>query len=126
MVFAIAGLLLALTTPSQQAAAAVDATGRWEGTLTNQRPDGGSQENSALILLKQKDAVLTGTVGADDSDRHPITNGKIEGNKVTLFATSQNSGAEFRIELTLEGDDLKGTITSGERKGTLALHRVKQ
>ncbi len=126
MVFATVGLLLTLASPAQQpAAAAVDVTGRWEGTLSNARPDGGTEENPALIVLKQKDSVLTGTVGADDSDRHPITSGKIEGNKLTLFATSKNSGTEFKIELTAEADDLKGTISSGERKGTLQLHRVK-
>lgn len=124
MVFAIASILLTLTAPAHQATT-VDATGRWEGTLAGQRPDGGTDEGPALIILTQKETVLTGTVGADDSDRHPITKGTIEGNKLTLFATSGDGNREFKIELTIEKDEMKGTISAGERLGNLLLRKVK-
>ena len=119
MVFAMAGLMLILV------AAPADVTGKWEGTLTGQREDGSKNEDTALMILAQKETTITGTVGGGESDQHPITSGKIEGNKITLEAKSA-SGREFHIELTLENDELKGTIAAGGgRLGQLQLRKKK-
>jgi len=119
MVFAMAGLLLTLATVP------ANVTGKWDGTLTGQREDGTKKEDTALLILEQKDTTITGTVGGSESDQHPITSGKIEGNKITLDAKSVN-GREFHIELTLENDEMKGTIVTGERRGELQLRRKKE
>jgi hypothetical protein len=119
MVFAIAGLLVTL------AAAPANVTGKWDGTLTGQREDGSKNEDTALMILEQKETTITGTVGGSDSDQHPITSGKIEGNKITLEAKSAN-GREFHIELTLENDELKGTIATGGRLAQLQLRKRKE
>jgi hypothetical protein len=119
MLFAMAGLMLTLI------AAPANVTGKWDGTLTGQREDGSKNEDTALMILEQKDSTITGTVGGSESDQHPITSGKIEGNKVTLVARSAG-GREFLIELTIDNDEMKGTIVAGERRSELQLRRRKQ
>lgn len=121
MLFAVAGLTMALTI-----GAPVDVTGKWDGKVISQGQDGGTNENAALLILTQKDGTITGTLGGDEGDQHPITTGKIEGNKVTLLAKHTENGREFRIELTVEGDDMKGTVASGERRAELVVKRRKQ
>lgn len=120
MVIAMASLLLALvaTTPA-------DVKGKWDGTVTSQRDDGTADEDSALLILDQEDTTITGTVGSDEADQHPITSGTIEGNKITLVAKNTNNGREYRIELTLEQDEMKGTVTSGDRRGQVRATRRK-
>ena len=120
MLIALASLLLTLT-----AEVPVDVSGKWDGTVTAQRQDGSTNEDSALVILTQKDGTITGTVGGGESDQHPITSGKIEGNKVTLLAKHTENGREFRIELTVENDEMKGTVVSGERRGEVVLKRRK-
>jgi hypothetical protein len=119
MVFAMAGLVLTLV------AAPADVTGKWDGTLTSQREDGGSDENTALLILAQKDTTITGSVGGSETDQHPISSGKIEGNKITLVAKTSD-GREFHIELTLDNDELKGTVVAGERRGQLLVRKRKE
>jgi hypothetical protein len=109
MVLIATGLLAALL-----AAAPADLTGTWDGTITATRD------------LQQKGRVLTGTVGEHENDRHPITSGTIDGNTVTLLVTHARNGREFKIELTVDGDEMKGTMSSGEHRGTIAFKKRKE
>jgi hypothetical protein len=45
---------------------------------------------------------------------------------VTLVAKHEKNGREYHLELTLEGDTMKGTLTSGERRGELLVKRRKE
>jgi hypothetical protein len=120
MTLAVLGLAVAL------AAAPANVTGTWEGTLTAQRGDGSTREDKALLILTQKDGTVTGTIGGGEDDQHPITTGTVDGNKVTLAATT-DGGREFHIELTVESDEsMKGTIKSGERHATIAVKKRKE
>lgn len=74
-------LLLALMAPPQ-----VNLSGKWDGSITGQRNDGTEAKEPVLLILEHKDKSLTGTVGRDESDRHPVTSGTIEGNRVVLQA----------------------------------------
>jgi hypothetical protein len=121
MVIAPAVLLLALTTTVP-----ADVKGKWDGKLTAQRDDGSTSEDTALLILDQKDTTITGTLGGSETDQHPITSGTIEGNKIVLLAKNANNGREYRLELTLEDDQLKGTVTSGERRGQLIAKKRKE
>lgn len=120
MILAV-GLVLALAT-----APAVDVKGKWDGTITGQRPDGTTSDDKALLILDQKDTTVTGTVGGSETDQHPITSGTIEGNKLTLLAKNVNNEREYRIELTIEGDEMKGTLTSGDRRAQIVAKRRKE
>ena len=50
----------------------------------------------------------------------------IEGNKITIQAKHTTNDREFRLELTVEGDEIKGTLTSGERKADLVAKKRKE
>jgi hypothetical protein len=119
MVFAIASLLVALVS-----AAPADVKGKWDGTLTSPREDGGTKEDTALLILDQKDNTITGSVGGSEEHLFPISSGTIDGNKLVLTAKDEN-GREFRLELTVENDELKGTVASGEMQAKLLAHKRK-
>lgn len=121
MVLAVAGLVLTMA-----AGAPADVKGKWEGKLTSKAEDGTTREDTALLILDQKETTITGTVGGDEADQHPITSGTIDGNKVTLLAKNANNGREYRIELTVENDEMKGTVTSGDRVGQVLLKKRKE
>jgi hypothetical protein len=121
MLLAVASLSLALVVGS-----AAEVKGKWDGKVTGQRPDGTASEDTALLILDQKDSTVTGTVGGSESDQHPITSGTIEGNKVTLVAKNTQNGREYKLELTLEAEEMKGTLTSGERKAQLVVKKRKE
>jgi hypothetical protein len=112
MGIAALGLVLALV------AAPANVTGKWDGKITSQRDDGTAREDTALLILEQKDAVVTGTIGGSETDQHAITSGSVVDNKVTLKATTPN-GRELTLELTLDNDELNGTISNGERQGKI-------
>lgn len=120
MVLALAGVLMATL-----AAQPATVTGKWGGTLVGQRDDGEKREDTALLILTQKGTTITGTVGGNENDRHPITSGKIDGNKIALEATLQN-GRVMTFALVVENDGMKGTITSGERTAQIALKKLKE
>jgi hypothetical protein len=121
MLFAVAGLSLALVMGS-----AADVKGKWDGKITGQRPDGTTSEDTALLILDQKDSTITGTVGGSETDQHPITSGTIADNKVTLVAKNTRNGQELKLELTIEADQMTGTVASGERRGQLVVKKRKE
>jgi hypothetical protein len=120
MTLTVLALLAALV------AAPADIKGKWEGTVTSQRPDGTTSETPALLVLDQKDGAVTGTIGGSETDQHPITSGSIDGSKVVIDAKQTNNDREFHLELTVENDEMKGTVKSGERTGQLTLRRRKE
>jgi hypothetical protein len=119
MVMAVALLV------SSMIASAADVTGKWEGKITGQREDGSTSEDTALLILEQKGTAISGTVGGNEEDQHPITSGRIEGNKITIAAKNANNGREYQLELTLDGDGMSGTLVSGNRKGQIAVKKRK-
>jgi hypothetical protein len=121
MILAVGGLLLALAT-----APAIDVKGKWDGTITAEKSDGTKSDDAALLILDQKDTTVTGTVGGSETDQHPITSGTIEGNKLILLAKNANNEREYRIELTIEGDEMKGTLTSGDRRAQIVAKKRKE
>ena len=88
-------------------AMAADVTGKWTGTLTQEN----GEAHTALLVLKQDGAAITGTAGPDENEQLPIQTGKIDGNKVVL-EISPNEGAIYHLELVLDGDHLKGDVTA--------------
>jgi hypothetical protein len=100
--------------------------GRWSGTITATRGDGSTSNDNALLILDQKDTAITGTVGGNDDDQHPITSGKVDGKKIIIDARHAENGREYHFELTVENDEMKGDITSGGRKAVLTVKREKK
>ena len=121
MLVAMAALIVSLTTGPVTA----DITGKWDGTINATAPDGTARQDSALLILTQKDKAITGTFGGNEDDQHPIVSGSIDVNKVTILAKNQRGDREYKLELTLEGDEMKGKLSSGERTADLALKKRK-
>ncbi len=121
MLFAVAALSLSLV-----AGSAADVTGKWDGKISGVREDGSKSEDTALLILTQKDTTITGTIGGSETDQHPITSGTIEGSKITIQAKHTTNDREYRLELTIEGDEIKGTLTSGDRKAELVAKKRKE
>jgi hypothetical protein len=84
---------------------ATDVTGSWRGTLTPANRDAGP----ALLILKQEGTAVTGTVGPDENERHPISNGKVENDTVTFEV--ETPGGVMKFALKQKGDELTGDIT---------------
>ena len=118
MILAISTILLSVLT-----AVPADATGRWEGNLTATRGDGTKHEDSVLLILDQKDGKITGTIGGGENDQHPITSGTIDGDKVVIAARHTANGREYRLELTLQNEELNGTVTAGEQRAEVRTKR---
>ena len=121
MTFALAGMLVV----ALAGAPGVDVTGKWSGTLTAQRDDGTKHEDTALLILTQKGTTITGTAGGHENDRHPISKGSIDGNKIALEVTLKN-GRLMTFALSVENEDMKGTINTGERSAQIVLKKQKE
>jgi hypothetical protein len=104
------------------ALSAADVTGHWSGTFDFRTPDGGQRQSSVYLILKQDGAKVTGTGGRDLADRHDVTEGKIEGNTIVLEVEAGNS--PFRLQLTLEGNQLTGDVTRARGDGTTIAGKV--
>ena len=102
--------LLALALAAVTTLAAADVTGNWKGTLT---PDG-RDSGPALLVLKQEGKTVTGTVGPDEGERHPISKGTVENDTVAFEV--ETPGGVMRFALKQNGDELTGDVTR-ERDG---------
>jgi hypothetical protein len=83
------------------AAFAADVTGTWAGQMAG--PDGAGFQIS--FNFKQDGMKLTGTVAGPQGDPIEISDGKVDGDKVT-FNVSFN-GMTIRHEGTIAGDEIK-------------------
>ena len=92
------------------AVADINVTGTWSGSFNVIGPDGQTKDSTAVLVLKQNGSEITGTVGPSDGERHQITKGKIEGDKVTL--ESADGGLAIKFDLELDGDRLKGDVNA--------------
>jgi hypothetical protein len=97
---------------SSTLAFAADLTGLWTADLNT--GDGGSQALS--FTLKQDGPKLTGSLTLADGTTLPITEGKIDGDKVNLTITY--NGEPIPNSGTLAGDTIQLTIGGGPFAGT--------
>ena len=93
---------------------AADVSGKWSGTFERTGPDGETKMSSSYMNLKQTGDEITGTAGPDENRQWPITNGKIEGDKITFEVQTDNPLLKF--ELRLIDGHLKGEAR-GEKDG---------
>ena len=120
--------LLLLGVLALYATADVDVTGKWSGSFNITAPNGDLKESTALLVLKQNGAEITGSVGPNEEQRFAIQKGKIEGNKITLEAQDDNSRS-IKFDLVFANDRIKGDVNmsaDGEsRKAKLDVGRTK-
>ena len=92
-------------------ALAGDLTGKWSGTFA---PSDSSTPTGAYMDLKLSGRSVTGTAGPDETHQKEISNGKLEGNKLT-FEVAQD-GRTLKFDLTFDGESIKG-VASAEKDG---------
>jgi hypothetical protein len=99
------------------APAATGVTGKWTGTFNVAVPSHGGPEPpiAALLILQQDGANITGTAGAADGPQHPISKGKIDGNRITLEVQQADMTVQF--DLVLASDRLTGEVNMSGGKG---------
>ncbi len=95
-----------------------DVAGKWKASIEGQ--DG---PREVMFTFQVTDGKLTGTATGPQGEA-PITEGKVEGDKVSFTVES----GQFKAVMTgtVTGDDLKLTGQVGDRNFELAAKRVKE
>ncbi|HUE84861.1 MAG TPA: hypothetical protein VMO26_02180 [Vicinamibacterales bacterium] len=104
--------------------AAADITGRWKVTIAL-----GDQTITGVALLRQTGDEVTGSIGADERNQHPL-DGVVKGNLITL-TTHPRPGRTVAFDkcyLRVHGETMTGTTerTGSSDKATIELVRVKE
>ena len=105
LLYVCAALVMALGTVTAHAA---DVTGSW--TATMQSPDGNSMDIS--FTFKQDGAALTGTIVAMQGDPMPISDGKVDGNKISFKVSFNGMSITHEGTINEKGDEIKLTSKS--------------
>lgn len=105
--FAVLALFL-----SPAIAVAADITGTWIGAMRG--PDGNA-DFQLSFTFKQDETKFTGTVQGPQGEPIPISDGKIDGDKLTF--TVAFNGMTISHEGTVSGDEIKMTSKSDQGFG---------
>ena len=118
---AFAFVLTALA-PAIAAQTSDSFTGKWEGTIKMQRPDGTeSDPRPAEFNLTQKGKELTGTAGPPEQQRE-IQKGTVADGKAT-FEVQPSDGSPYKFTLTIVKGRLQGEMTT-ERDGNVRTAKI--
>ena len=105
-------------------AMAGDVSGKWSGSIM---PDGEDGARPLYLIFSQDGNKLTGSGGPNESEQHPMQNGKIEGDRLT-FEVQAGKGT-FVFDLKIAGDEAKGDLQfkgdSETRTGKVTLKRAQ-
>src|SRR3954453_11852896 len=115
----LSAILMAI---SAVAAFAADVTGTWSGQMAGPNGDG----FQIAFTFKQEGAKLTGSVAGPGGDPLPISDGKVEGEK--LFFTVSFNGMIIKHDGTISGDEIKLSSKADQGQfpgGTMTLKRAK-
>jgi len=130
--FTLCAILLMLAPAT---AWAVDVTGNWTGTMGG--PDGGGM--TITFHFKQESTKLTGTVDGPQGDPLQISDGKIDGDKISFTVKMDRGGGEgmkvvhsgevkgdeIKLAIKMEGGREGGPGGPGGPPGPMILKRVK-
>jgi hypothetical protein len=105
LLYACAVLVLAFGASKLHAA---DVTGSWKGEIST--PDGGTFP--VAYTLKQDGATLTGTTQGPQGDEMSITDGKVDGNKVSFKISFNGMTIVNEGTVSESGDEIKLTTKS--------------
>ena len=114
-------LLCVLVAATLAVAADTDVTGKWTGSFNVTADNSETKESTAVLMLKQDGATITGTAGPNENEQHPIRKGKIEGDKITLEV--DNDGRTINFDLVLAADRITGDA-NGSRDGQVMKAKV--
>jgi len=115
------GLLL-LAALASVAFGDTNVTGKWTGSFNITRNTGESNDSTALLVLNQKGAEITGTVGPSEDKQFPIKAGKIEGDKITMEAN--DGGHAIKFALVVSGERITGQADMSGENGETATAKL--
>ena len=95
-----------------------DVAGKWKATYQGQ--DG---PREVIFIFQVSEGKVSGTA-SDPRGEAPITEGKVDGDKITFTVERDDFKAVFTG--TISGDDMKLSGTAGERTFELPAKRVKE
>jgi hypothetical protein len=130
LTFVLCAAALALAFTGRPARAA-DVTGKWTATMEGR--GGGGEGMTITYNFKQDGTKLTGTVEGPMGDPMPMTDGKVEGDKISFTISFDRGDGPMKItnEGTISGDEIKlttkfegGDFGGGDRPPA-TLKRVK-
>ena len=108
------------------AAWATDVTGKWSGQMA---APGGGEGFDISFTFKQDGAKLTGTVQGPQGDPIEISEGKVDGDKISFVVKIEmNGGMKITHDGTISGDEIKlnSKVEGGDfPAGSLTLKRAK-
>ena len=107
-------VLLATVFAQSPNTAPQNVSGKWTGTFDITAPDGSLHHDTAVIILKQDGATITGSAGGTDTDQSAITSGTANGPDIN-FALDVH-GSPMLFHLHRGADHLKGEAT-GDLQG---------
>ena len=79
-----------------------DLTGKWTGSAEFTAGGGQAQSRPVILNLKQEGSTVTGTAGYDENVAAPLTDGKLEGTKLTFTVIGD---FEYKLTLNLVSDN---------------------
>src|SRR5260370_13020466 len=108
------------------AALAADVTGNWSGTMSM-----GDNHFTLTYSFKQEGEKLTGSVTHPQGDALPLTEGKVDGDKISFAVQTEMNGntVKFVISGAIKGEEI--TITTKAEGGhdfpdnTMTLKRTR-
>jgi hypothetical protein len=114
-------LVLALLAPAVAAQTSAGFTGKWEGTMRLQAPDGTESEPRPVLFdLTQDSKELKGTAGPPDQQL-PIQKGVVADGKASFQV--QSTRRLYSFTLTIVDGRLKGEMTT-ELEGSVGRAKV--
>jgi hypothetical protein len=96
----------------------VDVSGKWSGSFNITRDNGESKDSTAILVLKQNGAEITGTVGPTEDEQFTIKSGKIDAGKITLEVDEH--GHALKFNLVLAADRITGEANMSGENGETA------
>lgn len=118
---AFAGLAMALMVPAARAA---DVSGNWTAEMAS--PDGNSMQLS--FTFKQDGTKLTGTVLGPQGEPIEISNGKVDGDKISFDVSFNGMTISHDGTVNQAGDEIEMTTKSDSGDfpgGKMTLKRAK-
>jgi hypothetical protein len=120
LLYACTAVAMALTTAT---ALAADFNGTWTGAM-----GGGGGSFQLSFTLKQDGAKVTGTVQGPQGDPIAISEGKIDGDKISFNVSFNGMTITHEGTINAAGDEIKLTTKSDQGQfpgGEIALKRAK-
>jgi hypothetical protein len=112
-------------------AQAGNVTGKWTGIIEINDTGGDAKHQTPVELhLEQKDGALSGKIGREnDPGPVEIRNARIEGDRVTFEASSDETSTPMKFLLTIRGErmqgEMKGAAHGAEIAAKVSFSRVK-